>query len=144
MKILYFLMMTPSQGSNGGGFLSLVPFIIIILIIILVIVWLPKKKKGNLLKYSNTEIKYPALLTISTTYLIFGWIIGFATVIVTVYFFSKPELGIFGLVSLVIGGLLVLGLVSFSEIIKVFIDIENNTRHTNETKETHLQNTPLS
>jgi len=72
--------------------------------------------------------RYPALRTISGIYMVLAWLIGIAAIIVTFYFLLKSDMKIFGLISFVFGGLLALGLAAISESIKVFIDIENNTR----------------
>lgn len=76
----------------------------------------------------TNRYRYPALRTISGIYMVLAWIIGIAAIIVTFYFLSESNTKIFGIVSLVIGGLLALGLAAISEAIKVFLDIEYNTR----------------
>jgi hypothetical protein len=78
--------------------------------------------------------KYPALRTIAGIYSVFAWIIGIVAVIIAIYFYSQNQtMGLtIGIPSLVVGALLVLGLLAVSESIKVFIDIEENTRKTNE------------
>lgn len=81
---------------------------------------------------SITRYRYPALRTIAGVYMVLAWIIGFVTIITTFYFLSEDRMKIFGLVSLVIGSLLTLGLAAISESIKVFLDIEYNTRKASE------------
>lgn len=85
---------------------------------------------------SNEQItnryRYPALRTIAGVYMVLAWIIGIAAIITTVYFLSEDRMQIFGLVSLIVGGLLALGLAAISESIKVFLDIEYNTRKSSE------------
>ena len=78
--------------------------------------------------------KYPALRTIAGIYSVFAWIIGIVAVIIAIYFYSQNQtMGLtIGIPSLIVGALIVLGLLAVSESIKVFIDIEENTRKTNE------------
>ena len=78
-----------------------------------------------------TRYRYPALRTIAGVYMVLAWIIGIATIITTIYMLVDDEL-VIGLVSLLVGGLLALGLAALSELIKVFLDIEYNTRKTSE------------
>lgn len=78
---------------------------------------------------SNSYDKYPALRTISGIYKVFAWIIGIVTIIIAIIFLKAGEMGIiFSLVSIVVGGLIVLGVLAVAESIMVFIDIEHNTR----------------
>ena len=73
--------------------------------------------------------KYPALRTIALFYGVFAWIVGILAVILAVYFGSQGIAGVFlALSTLVVGALIVLGVLAVSESIKVFIDIEYNTR----------------
>jgi len=81
---------------------------------------------------NTTKYRYPALRTIAGVYMVLAWIIGIAAIITTFYFLSENRMQIFGLVSLIVGGLLALGLAAISESIKVFLDIEYNTRKTSE------------
>lgn len=81
---------------------------------------------------NTTRYRYPALKTIAGVYMVLAWIIGAAAFITTFYFLSENRLQIFGLVSLIAGGLLALGLAAISESIKVFLDIEYNTRKASE------------
>jgi hypothetical protein len=74
----------------------------------------------------NTEKKYPALRTISLIYKIFGWLIIIATLIVA--FVLGQGSGIFALIAIIVGALIVLGVFAVAETIMVFIDIEHNTR----------------
>ncbi len=82
----------------------------------------------------HVENKYPALKTIANIYIVFAWILGIAAVLFTLYITS--ENGKSGLMYtipfLIFGILIVLGLLAASELIKVFIRIEENTRMTNE------------
>lgn len=77
---------------------------------------------------TNSRNRYPALRIIAGVYMVLAWIIGIAAIISTFYFFSENSMQIFGLGSLIGGGLLALGLAAISESIKVFLDIEFNTR----------------
>lgn len=79
-----------------------------------------------------TRYRYPALRTIAGIYMVLAWLIGIAAIITTFYFLSQNRMQIFGLVSLIVGGLLALGLAAISESIKVFLDIEYNTRKASE------------
>lgn len=83
---------------------------------------------------TSNAYRYPALRTIAGIYMVFAWIVGIASVISTFYFLSNTNGKIFGLVSLVFGGILALGLAAISESIKVFLDIEYNTRKSSERK----------
>jgi len=83
---------------------------------------------------NTTRYRYPALRAIAGVYMVLAWIIGIAAIITTFYFFSKngDSMQLFGMVSLIVGGLLALGLAAISESIKVFLDIEYNTRKASE------------
>ncbi len=92
-----------------------------------------KTEAENILKNSdqssNSYDKYPALRIISGIYKIFAWIIGIVTIIVAVMSLNTGEMGlIFSLISVVVGGLIILGVLAVAESIMVFIDIEHNTR----------------
>lgn len=77
----------------------------------------------------QNTLRYPALITIATVYKIVAFIIAIVAVVISVILFSTGDLGIvFSLVTLVVGGLIVLGLWAISELIHVFTDIEYNTR----------------
>jgi len=77
---------------------------------------------------ASDETRYPALRTISSVYLILAWIIGIVAIFTSLYFLSENNVKIFALASIIIGGLLALSMAAISEAIKVFIDIEHNTR----------------
>ncbi|MBX2892880.1 MAG: hypothetical protein KF734_18270 [Saprospiraceae bacterium] len=76
------------------------------------------------------EKRYPALRTIAGIYFAFAWIIGGTALIGALYL--GGEHGQAGLLIaipiLIFGALIVLGVLAVSESIKVFIDIEANTR----------------
>jgi len=75
----------------------------------------------------STE-KYPALRTIARLFTIYAWIAGIVTLIIAANFGTKSEGSIIVLPVIVIGALNVLGSLAVSELIKVVIDIEFNTR----------------
>jgi uncharacterized membrane protein len=77
--------------------------------------------------------KYHALRTIAVINSVFAWIIGIVAVIIAIYYYSQNQtMGLtIGIPSLIIGALIVLELLAVSESIRVFIDIEENTRKTN-------------
>ena len=92
-----------------------------------------KKAQQNILTtpnvLDNDYEKYPVLKSISGIFKAFAWIIGIVTIIVAVMCLQIVEKGIiFSLISLVSGGLIVLGVLAVAEIIILFIDIERNTR----------------
>lgn len=73
--------------------------------------------------------KYPALRTIAGIFAGLAWIIGLAAVIGTGYLITTGEQGIIASIPMILGGALtVIMLVAASELIKLFIDIEYNTR----------------
>lgn len=84
------------------------------------------------LKKLQTEVsfyKYPALRFISGVFRLIAWIIAVISAIAIVYLITQGELGIVGALGVLIGGgiLFVIHL-AIAELIKVFIDIEYNTR----------------
>jgi len=92
-----------------------------------------KKAQQNILTtpnvLDNDYEKYPVLKSISGIFKAFAWIIGIVTIIVAVMCLQIVEKGvIFSLISLVSGGLIVLGVLAVAETIILFIDIERNTR----------------
>ncbi|HEY9170089.1 MAG TPA: hypothetical protein VIN72_11420 [Lutibacter sp.] len=88
-----------------------------------------KKVLNNSVQSSENYYKYPALRTISAVYKVFAWVIGIVTLMIAIMALDKGDMGItISLISIVIGGLIVLGVLAVSESIKVFIDIEHNTR----------------
>ena len=78
--------------------------------------------------------RYLALRTIAGIYYSFAYIIGIVAVLIAGYsIINNQQIGILiAISSLVVGALIVLGLLAISESIKVFIDIEENTRKTKE------------
>lgn len=88
-----------------------------------------KKVLNNSVQSSENYYKYPALRTISAVYKVFAWVIGIVTLMIAMLTWDQGNMGItISLISIVIGGLIVLGVLAVSESIKVFIDIEHNTR----------------
>ena len=71
--------------------------------------------------------KYPALRIIAGIYMILSIIVGFVSVISAIYFKIEGNLS-FSVIIIVGGGLLSLSILAVSEFIKVFIDIEYNSR----------------
>lgn len=79
------------------------------------------------------EKKYPVLRTISRIMVFFAWLVAVATVIVfSIFLKFDGDLILFAFASLMFGGLVILVLLAYSEIIKVFVDIEENTRRSAE------------
>ncbi|HLF64472.1 MAG TPA: hypothetical protein VI603_11995 [Saprospiraceae bacterium] len=78
----------------------------------------------------QNKSKYPALKTIAAIYNALAWIIGLVAVVVIVVLASKG--GDYGMMLILpyifIASFLILGVLFISESIKVFIDIERNTR----------------
>ena len=72
--------------------------------------------------------RFNALRSISGVFAIMAWIIGAATLILTFYFLSLPQIKIMSLVALILGGALTVLQIALSEIIKLFLAIEKNTR----------------
>ena len=70
--------------------------------------------------------KYPALRTFATAYQILGLAIGIVTLIAAIV--SLRQSALVAIVSIVIGLTAVLSFLALSEGIKVFVDIEHNTR----------------
>lgn len=86
----------------------------------------------------NVSQRYPALRIISGIYLVLGVVVISITVVISVAVlgngtgFSGMSSGISFIFILTTGGITGLGLVAASEVIKVFIAIEANTRKTAE------------
>ncbi|MCF8363622.1 MAG: hypothetical protein K9G70_13475 [Prolixibacteraceae bacterium] len=75
-----------------------------------------------------TQNRYPALKTISDLYKFLSWLVLISAAAALLYFLAEEKVKM-GIISLVGGGVIALGLAAISEIIKVFIDIEYNTRN---------------
>lgn len=83
---------------------------------------------------ADDEKRYPALRTIAGIYTVFAWIIAVVAAFVAFTVYTKDSSGglMIAIPTIVIGALILLGLLAAAESIKVFIDIEENTRKTNE------------
>jgi len=117
--------------AGGGPQQNNVESFVFLLIIGAVIIFVAvKKKKTKVESNSSNNSRYPALNTIAGIYMASAWIIGIITIIVSLYLLSDDngEMKMFALIAFIIGGILVLGLAAISESIKVFLDIEYNTR----------------
>jgi uncharacterized membrane protein YvbJ len=81
-------------------------------------------------KKISTNNKYPALTTVAAILKIFAVIVIIVAVIILVISISKGgEVGATtGIITIVVGAIIGLLLLATSELIKVFIDIEYNTR----------------
>lgn len=88
-------------------------------------------KEIQKLKTDVVKERYPALRFISGLYRILAWLIGIATVIAFFYMLSQGQMGIpIGIGILIGGSILFVTFLAIAEGIKVFIDIEHNTRIT--------------
>jgi hypothetical protein len=81
----------------------------------------------------NVGRKYPALRALSTILSIIAWLVAIFTVIVVITLFSNTSQYekvsmIYPFIALVVGAILFIALLAYSEIIIVFVDIEENTR----------------
>ncbi len=77
-----------------------------------------------------TPNKYPALITISNILGISGWVIAVIGVIASFYIYSEENLdGLLTIIPILIGTTVItISFLAFSELIKLLIDIEKNTR----------------
>jgi len=84
----------------------------------------------NLKANENYTNRYPNLIKIASAYNTFAWIVGIIAALIAVKYFNlRDDLGIIiAISSLISGALIVLILLTTSELIKVFIDTEENTR----------------
>ena len=88
-------------------------------------------KEIEKLKTDVVNERYPALRFISGVYRLLAWVILVSTVIVFIYFlYQGLFVNLFSFGAILIGGLLFVTLLATAEGIKVFIDIEHNTRIT--------------
>ena len=73
--------------------------------------------------------RYPALRFISGLYKVLAWLVCALSVVASIYLIFQGEVEIsIALGVLIVGGILFVSLLAIAEIIKVFIDIEHNTR----------------
>jgi hypothetical protein len=83
------------------------------------------------LKSDIVKERYPVLEFISKLYKILAWLIGITAVIAFFCLLSKGQSSMYiGIGVLIGGGILFVTFIAIAEGIKVFIDIENNTRIT--------------
>jgi len=86
------------------------------------------------IKKLKTEVvneRYPALRFISGVYRFLAWLILIATAIILFYKLYQGQMAIlFAVGAILIGGILFVTLLAAAEGVKVFIDIEHNTRIT--------------
>ena len=105
----------------------------------------PLQENNTASQVKNSYDKYPILRTISKIFRVLAWIVGVITAMTTIRAFfegislaiKRKDIDIFNVLDLYtsfygvfLGGLMVLLLLAFSELIMVSIDIEYNTRHT--------------
>lgn len=88
-----------------------------------------EQNKGDL---NDVESKYPALKVIANVYYLSAWILGFASILIVVTSFEKKDGFVFWVSAMAICALVTLGLFAVSEAIKLFVDIEENTRKNSE------------
>lgn len=79
----------------------------------------------------DKKSKYPALQGIANYYHILAWINGIAFFVLCLYFYFKMDSLEYSILSLFIGIFSIILCLSASESIKIFIDIEKNTRKLN-------------
>jgi hypothetical protein len=86
-----------------------------------------KDLESGMTQKATSRYRYPALRTIAGIYMACAWITSIAAVTIAFYL-VRYQGGWMAFLSLVVGGLAALGLTAISESIKVFLDIEYNTR----------------
>lgn len=80
---------------------------------------------------SSTDHTYPALRTISGVFIVLAVFVALASIVGGIFYFTKGDGGVIIGISTILGGAMTtLLLVAASEMIKLFIQIENNTRIT--------------
>jgi len=97
-------------------------------------------KQDKQLEITNKDkTKYPALNVISAVYKFLAWLSAFISLLTSVIFLINDGVKTISIISIVIGVILFISFLAISEIIRLFIDIERNTRtfsiHENETNE---------
>lgn len=86
-------------------------------------------KKYSAYKKDTKKVRYPALELIANLLSIFGWIVGIITIAVVIFSFTSEPVNVISSVILLISGIFIAILnIALSELIKVFINIEENTR----------------
>jgi len=91
----------------------------------------PEMKKYNEYKSQSETIRYPALNLVISVFQIFGWVVGIVTIGIVIYSFMINPNIIYTAILLVSGLFISIINIAISEIIKVIIDIEKNTRKIN-------------
>ncbi|MCK4358497.1 MAG: hypothetical protein KAW92_07105 [Candidatus Cloacimonetes bacterium] len=87
------------------------------------------KESSTISLPTSSSSKYPALKTISGIYKFLAWIVGFGSCASIVAFITLSTDIIYIVYSVIGGFFLVISLFAISEIIKLFINIEYNTRN---------------
>ncbi len=84
----------------------------------------------HLMTEENSKEKYPALRILSSLYFGLAWVVGIFAIIYSIYCFSqgKDYATDEGIYYLITGLASLLGMIAVSEIIRVILDIEINTR----------------
>jgi CHASE2 domain-containing sensor protein len=83
------------------------------------------KSDSELLK---ATLKYPALRITTSLYYLASWLVGIAAVIAAIFFLADEQL-VFAVGAAVVGFLWVVSMIAAAELIKVFLDAEENTRN---------------
>lgn len=93
------------------------------------------EEKSEMKKYNeyqsqsqSQKIRYPALNLIISIFQIFGWIVGIVTIGIVIYSFTIDPNIIYTTILLITGLFVSIINIAISEIIKIVIDIEENTR----------------
>ncbi len=84
----------------------------------------------NDIEQKTSKNRYSALKTISGCYTILGWLVAIGAVYAIFYGISKNNIP-FIIVSIILGLVVIITLFATSEWIKLFIDLEKNTRDQN-------------
>lgn len=88
-----------------------------------------QNKQDKQLEITNKDkTKYPALNVISAAYQFLAWLSAFISLLTFVIFLINDGVNIISIISIVIGAILLISFLAASEIIRLFIDIESNTR----------------
>ncbi len=93
----------------------------------------PLNESEKLNKPLSFVEKYPALRTLSGVIAIIAWTVALLTVIIVITLLSNSSgegSWVLPVGTLAIGAIFFIALLAYSEIIKVFVDIEENTRRT--------------
>ncbi len=74
------------------------------------------------------QTKYPALRVVVGIYYLLAWLVGIAAAVASIAAFSHQQLA-YAVVCVLVGFLVVVSCVAAAELIKVFLDTEENTRN---------------